>query len=156
MARLSERQLDDLRLRHIGFVFQRFNLLPILSAQENVMLPMQLAGLPAAEQRRRAIELLSWVGLSHRLSHKSRELSAGENQRVGIARALANKPLLLLADEATGNLDTRTSHEIVQLFQRVNCEHGITIVLVTHNPEVAQAARRQFRMVDGRLKETGG
>jgi putative ABC transport system ATP-binding protein len=147
----KEVELDRLRMRKIGFVFQSFNLMPIMTALENVMFPMQMAGVPRKEQAKRATELLTWVGLPKRLYHKPRELSAGENQRVGIARALSNSPSILLADEPTGNLDSKTTKEISLLFQRVNSEHGMTILLITHNEAVAEAASRLLRMRDGRL-----
>ena len=138
-------------MRKIGFVFQSFNLMPIMTALENVMFPMQMAGVSRKEQVKRATELLTWVGLPKRLYHKPRELSAGENQRVGIARALANSPSILLADEPTGNLDSKTTKEISLLFRRVNGEHGMTIMLITHNEAVAEAASRLLRMRDGRI-----
>jgi putative ABC transport system ATP-binding protein len=147
----KEVELDRLRMRKIGFVFQSFNLMPIMTALENVMFPMQMAGVSRKEQVKRATELLTWVGLPKRLYHKPRELSAGENQRVGIARALANSPSILLADEPTGNLDSKTTKEISLLFQRVNSEHGMTIMLITHNEAVAEAASRLLRMRDGRI-----
>jgi len=147
----KEVELDRLRMRKIGFVFQSFNLMPIMTALENVMFPMQMAGVPRKEQVKRATELLTWVGLPKRLYHKPRELSAGENQRVGIARSLANSPSILLADEPTGNLDSKTTKEISLLFQLVNSEHGMTIVLITHNEAVAEVASRLLRMRDGRI-----
>jgi len=147
----KEVELDRLRMRKIGFVFQSFNLMPIMTALENVMFPMQMAGVSRKEQVKRATELLTWVGLPKRLYHKPRELSAGENQRVGIARALANSPSILLADEPTGNLDSKTTKEISLLFQRVNSEHGMTIMLITHNEAVAEVASRLLRMRDGRI-----
>jgi len=151
LAGLKEVELDRLRMRKIGFVFQSFNLMPIMTALENVMFPMEMAGVPRKEQVRRATELLTWVGLPKRLNHKPRELSAGENQRVGIARALANGPAILLADEPTGNLDSKTTKEISLLFRRANCEQGMTIMLTTHNEAVAGVAGRLLRMRDGRI-----
>lgn len=151
VSELKESQLDQLRLRKVGFVFQSFNLMPILTALENVMFPMEMAGVAKKEQIRRATELLGWVGLSKRMNHKPRQLSAGENQRVGIARALANDPAILLADEPTGNLDSKTAEEIALLFGRVNSEYGTSIMLVTHNPGVAEVAARSIKMRDGRL-----
>lgn len=150
-AGLKEVELDRLRMQRIGFVFQSFNLMPIMTALENVMFPMEMAGVSRKEQVKRATELLTWVGLPKRLHHKPRELSAGENQRVGIARALANSPSILLADEPTGNLDSKTTKEISLLFQRVNSEHGMTIMLITHNEAVAEVAGRVLRMRDGRI-----
>ena len=151
VARLDDDQRSDIRGRRIGFVFQSFNLMPIMTALENVMFPMEMAGVSRKEQVKRATELLTWVGLPKRLHHKPRELSAGENQRVGIARALANSPSILLADEPTGNLDSKTTKEISLLFQRVNSEHGMTIMLITHNEAVAEVAGRVLRMRDGRI-----
>ncbi|HWR70769.1 MAG TPA: ABC transporter ATP-binding protein [Dehalococcoidia bacterium] len=151
LAGLKEVELDRLRMRKIGFVFQSFNLMPIMTALENVMFPMEMAGVPRREQVRRATELLTWVGLPKRLNHKPRELSAGENQRVGIARALANGPAILLADEPTGNLDSKTTKEISLLFRRANSEQGMTIMLITHNEAVAGVAGRLLRMRDGRI-----
>jgi len=151
VSQLKERELDILRLRNIGFVFQTFNLLPTLTALENVMLPLMMAGVPLAGRRSRAGELLSWVGLSHRVGHYPRQLSSGESQRVAIARALANRPCLILADEPTGNLDTRSKEDIVALLKRVNAEYGAAILLVTHDPGVAGAAGKLFRMTDGRI-----
>jgi putative ABC transport system ATP-binding protein len=148
---LKEVELDRLRMQKIGFVFQSFNLMPIMTALENVMFPMEMAGVPRKEQVKRATDLLAWVGLPKRLHHKPRELSAGENQRVGIARALANSPSILLADEPTGNLDSKTTKDISLLFQRVNSEHGMTIMLITHNEAVAGVAGRSLRMRDGRI-----
>ncbi len=151
LAGLKEVELDRLRMRKIGFVFQSFNLMPIMTALENVMFPMEMAGVPRREQVRRATELLTWVGLPKRLNHKPRELSAGENQRVGIARALANGPAILLADEPTGNLDSKTTKEISLLFRQANREQGMTIMLITHNEAVAGVAGRLLRMRDGRI-----
>jgi len=151
VSQLKESQLDQLRLRKVGFVFQGFNLMPVLTALENVMFPMEMAGVAKKEQLRRATELLSWVGLPKRMNHKPRELSAGENQRVGIARALANNPAILLADEPTGNVDSKTAQEIALLFKQVNSEHGTSVMLVTHNPGVAEVATRSIEMRDGRL-----
>jgi len=148
---LSEHELDELRLRKIGFVFQTFNLLPTLTALENVMLPMELAGLPHHEARARSIELVSEMGLSERSDHTPARLSVGEQQRVGIARALANDPSIILADEPTGNLDSATAAGIVGVLKALNSDTGRTVVLVTHNPEVARAASRTLKIRDGRL-----
>ena len=151
VSELKERQLDQLRLKKFGFVFQSFNLMPVLTALENVMLPMEMAGVARKEQMRRATELLTWVGLAKRINHKPRELSAGENQRVGLARSLANNPALLLADEPTGNLDSKTAQDIALLFGQINSEYGTSILLVTHNPGVAEIATRFLKMRDGQL-----
>ena len=148
---MSERELDVLRLHKIGFVFQRINLIPILSAAENVELPMEIAGLLPGERRKRTAELLHSVGLSHRANHRPGQMSAGEQQRVGIARAIANQPDILLADEPTGNLDSKTSHEIIALLRRFNTEYGQSIILVTHNAEIGESAHRTIRIRDGKI-----
>jgi putative ABC transport system ATP-binding protein len=145
---LSDREATLFRLRNIGFVFQRFYLMPVLTAIENVELPMSEAGTDKGERRKRARELLTYVGLSERSHHRPTELSGGEQQRVAIARALANRPALLLADEPTGELDARTGAEVITLFERLNRD-GTTIVVVTHDEDLAQAARRVVHMRDG-------
>lgn len=150
LAGLAEGERARLRLHSVGFVFQRFHLLPVLSALENVELPMAEAGAGKRERRERARELLDYVGLGHRLGHRPPQLSGGEQQRVAIARALANRPGLLFADEPTGELDRRTGEEILRLFERLNAE-GATLVTVTHDTRVADAARRVIRMADGRI-----
>jgi putative ABC transport system ATP-binding protein len=137
---MSDGEVTDFRLRNIGFVFQRFYLLPILTARENVELPMAEAGVSKDERRRRASELLRYVDLGDRERHRPSQLSGGEQQRVAIARALANRPALLLADEPTGELDARTGAEIIALFDRLNRD-GTTLVVVTHDEELARAAR---------------
>jgi putative ABC transport system ATP-binding protein len=147
---LQDRALTRLRLTSVGFVFQRFFLIPMLTALENVMLPMMEAGISKQERERRAKELLGYVGLSERLGHRPSQLSGGEMQRVAIARALANKPSLLLADEPTGELDAQSGQGIGELLKKVSRE-GTTIVLVTHNPELAVLAGRVLRMRDGRF-----
>jgi putative ABC transport system ATP-binding protein len=147
---MSDREATAFRLHNIGFVFQRFYLMPILSALENVSLPMAEAKVPAAERKARAAELLAYVGLSSRGRHRPSQLSGGEQQRVAIARALANKPALLLADEPTGELDARTGMEIISLFERLNAD-GTTIVVVTHDEDLANAARHKIHMRDGRV-----
>jgi putative ABC transport system ATP-binding protein len=149
---LSDRDLTRLRLTRLGFVFQRFHLLPVLTARENVELPMAEAGLARKERRERALELLAYVGLSHRSDHRATQLSGGEMQRVAIARALANGPALLLADEPTGELDATTGDEILALFQRLNRD-GTTLVVVTHDERLAAQAERIIHMVDGRICE---
>ena len=150
---LSDRERTRLRLNHIGFVFQRFHLLPALSAAENVELPMAEARVPAAERRRRARELLETVGLAARADHTPGELSGGEMQRVAIARALANRPSLILGDEPTGELDQGTGAAVAELLGRVNAE-GTALVLVTHDPVLAQSASRVVHIRDGRIVET--
>jgi len=152
VSQLRERELDNLRLRRMGFIFQTFNLMPTFTALENVTFPMEIAGVPHDERIRRAEELLTRLGLAERVYHKPHELSAGENQRVSISRALANNPSLLLADEPTGNLDSKTTQEISDLLKQLNAEFGIAIVLVTHDAEVAQVAARTLRMIDGQLR----
>ena len=149
---MSKSQRAVLRNRNIGFVFQNYNLLPKTTAVENVELPLMYnASVSAAERRRRAIEALTAVGLADRLEHKSNQMSGGQMQRVAIARALVNNPAVILADEATGNLDTRTSFEILVLFQKLHAE-GRTIIFVTHNPEIAQYSSRNIVLRDGRIR----
>lgn len=147
---LGDEQLADFRNRTIGFIFQSFNLLARQTALENVELPMIYGGVPPAERRERAADLLRRVGLGERLTHRPTQLSGGQQQRVAIARALAGRPALLLADEPTGALDTNTGNEILQLFNDLNKE-GVTVVVVTHDPEVAAATHRTLEMRDGRL-----
>jgi putative ABC transport system ATP-binding protein len=147
---LSDREATRFRLLHIGFVFQRFYLMPALSAAENVELPMAEAGVGKAERRARARELLRYVGLEARAGHRPTQLSGGEQQRVAIARALANRPALLLCDEPTGELDAHTGAEIIELFARLNAD-GTTIVVVTHDEDLAAAARRVVHVKDGRI-----
>jgi putative ABC transport system ATP-binding protein len=152
VSTLSDAERSALRLRHIGFVFQRFFLLPMLTASENVELPQAEAGVARAERRARTRELLEYVGLADRASHRPAELSGGEMQRVAIARALANDPTLLLADEPTGELDQSTGAQIASLFDRLNAD-GTALVIVTHDPDVAARARRTLRMRDGEIVE---
>jgi len=152
---MSDWEATSFRLHNIGFVFQRFYLLPILSALENVALPMAEANMPREERRARAAELLAYVGLSNRERHRPAELSGGEQQRVAIARALANHPSLLLADEPTGELDAHTGAEVISLFQRLNAD-GTTIVVVTHDEDLADAARHKIHMRDGRIVDAIG
>ena len=155
VSTLSDAARSGLRLRRIGFVFQRFFLLPMLTAWENVELPQAEAGVARADRRTRTRELLDYVGLSERASHRPAELSGGEMQRVAIARALANRPSLLLADEPTGELDQSTGGQIAALFDRLNAD-GTALVIVTHDPDVAARARRTLRMRDGRIVEESG
>jgi putative ABC transport system ATP-binding protein len=152
VASLSDAERSRLRLEAIGFVFQRFFLLPMLTAWENVELPQAEAGVGRDARRRRTAELLEYVGLTRRAAHRPAELSGGEMQRVAIARALANRPRLLLADEPTGELDHRTGEQIVALLDQVH-EHGTAVVVVTHDPAVAARAHRLLRMRDGRVVE---
>ena len=153
VSRLTKRDLALVRNREIGFVFQGFNLLTRTSAIENVELPMLYGSpVPAKERHRRAAAALEAVGLGTRLDHHPNQLSGGQQQRVAIARALVNNPSLLLADEPTGNLDSRTSIEVLGIFQRLNTEQGITIVLVTHEPDIAEYATRIVGFRDGRVR----
>ena len=150
---MSKPQRAVLRNRKIGFVFQSYNLLPKTTAVENVELPLMYnSAVSASERRRRAIESLQAVGLGDRLEHKSNQMSGGQMQRVAIARALLNNPAVILADEATGNLDSRTSFEILVLFQKLHAE-GRTIIFVTHNPELSQYSSRNIRLRDGQVIE---
>jgi len=151
VARLSDRARSFLRLRHIGFVFQRFFLLPMLTAWENVELPQSEAGVAKADRRQRTRELLDYVGLGARADHRPSQLSGGEMQRVAIARALANRPRLLLADEPTGELDSGTGEQIAALLDRVNAD-GTALVIVTHDPGLAGRAHRILTMADGRVE----
>jgi putative ABC transport system ATP-binding protein len=155
VARLDPDELAALRNRRIGFVFQGFNLLQRASIEDNVALPLLYAGAARAERRRRARELLEQVGLGHRAGARPNQLSGGQQQRVAIARALANQPPLILADEPTGNLDTQTSGEIMTLFGQLNAERGITLILVTHESDIARHARRLVRFKDGRIVHDG-
>lgn len=149
---MTENELAEIRNKEIGFVFQTFNLLPRQSSLENVALPLIYAGFGKSERHERALEVLQSVGLGERAYHKPNELSGGQRQRVAIARALVNNPSIILADEPTGNLDTKTSYEIMELFQRLHDE-GNTIVMVTHEDDIAKYAHRVVRMRDG-LVET--
>jgi putative ABC transport system ATP-binding protein len=151
VAGLSDAARSRLRLRHIGFVFQRFFLLPMLTAWENVELPQSEAGVPKAERRARTEALLAYVGLAARADHRPSQLSGGEMQRVAIARALANRPRLLLADEPTGGLDRSTGDQIADLLDRVNAD-GTALVIVTHDPTLAARASRILTMADGRVE----
>jgi len=148
---LSPNQLAELRNRYIGFVFQAFNLLPRTSALANVELPLVYSGVPAAERNRRATEALERVGLGNRLGHHSSQLSGGQQQRVAIARALVTNPSIVLADEPTGNLDSRSGIEVMAMLQDLNAQ-GITVVLVTHDDRVARHAQRVVRILDGRVE----
>ena len=148
---LSRRELARWRSRHVGFVFQFYNLLPVLSAERNVELPLLLTNLSRAERRRHVATALEIVGLSHRAKHTPRTLSGGEQQRVGIARAIVTDPTLILADEPTGDLDRKSGDGILNLLQALNREHGKTIVMVTHDPHAAERASRQLHMVDGQV-----
>ncbi len=150
VSTLNDNQLADLR-RSVGFVFQFFNLIPRLNARGNVELTMAISGLGKNEKRRRAEELLETVGLKERMGHKPAELSGGERQRVAIARALANNPKFLLMDEPTGNIDSQTAKEIIQLVKRLNKEKGVTIIMITHDQQLASQAKRIVKMLDGTI-----
>ncbi len=146
------RDLDRFRGRTIGFIFQSHNLLPTLTARENVEVPMYEMPVRPGQRRARAAELLALVGLGHRINHLPNQLSGGERQRVAVARALANSPAIVLADEPTGNLDTKTTADIMALLGELNREQGVTLVIVTHNTEVAAAAQRVITIRDGRIQ----
>lgn len=152
VGRMSSSELDSMRLNKIGFVFQTFNLIPTLTARENVELVLSVAGLDSSKQRERAKELLEFVGLGDRLGHQPNQLSAGERQRVAIARALANDPDIVLADEPTGNLDTDTGDEIMDLMRDLNERFEKTFIIVTHDPNVAERADRIVELKDGKLR----
>lgn len=152
LFRLAGEKLADFRREYLGFVFQSFNLVPYLTALENVMLPLAVQKMPTAEKRSRALQVLDRVGLSGRSGHLPGELSGGEQERVAIARALVNRPPLILADEPTGSLDTATSAEIMALFAELNAE-GQTIVMVTHNPDTRSCFHRTLFLRDGRIAE---
>ena len=148
---LSRRELARWRARHVGFVFQFYNLLPVLTAERNVELPLLLTNLSSHDRKKHVATALEIVGLSHRANHTPRTLSGGEQQRVGIARAIVTDPTLILADEPTGDLDRKTGDGILDLLQALNREHGKTIVMVTHDPHAANRASRQLHMVDGQV-----
>lgn len=152
VSRLEDDQLAAIRSKKIGFVFQSFNLLARTTALANVELPLIYAGVGGRERHKRAAESLELVGLGNRLDHKPNELSGGQQQRVAIARALINQPKLILADEPTGNLDTKTSDEIMRLFQQLNRERGMTIIFVTHDPETAAYCQRVIHIRDGQIE----
>ena len=154
LAAFSERQLTHFRNRRVGFVFQAYHLLPELTALENVCLPARVARVPAAQAVARGRELLARVGLGERTDHKPFELSGGEQQRVAIARALINEPELLLADEPTGNLDSRTSGEIIALLKALHADKQTTLVIATHDANVAASAPRVIELVDGQIRQT--
>ncbi|PKQ24186.1 MAG: ABC transporter [Actinobacteria bacterium HGW-Actinobacteria-5] len=153
VSSMSEKQLADVRNKKIGFVFQQFNLLASLTALRNVELPMVYAGVPASERKDRAMEALEKVGLAQRVQHRPGELSGGQQQRVSVARALVTNPALILADEPTGNLDSHSTKEILELFEELN-EAGRTIVIITHEPDVGERARHLVHIYDGLLRES--
>ncbi len=151
ISTLNDNQLADLRNKEIGFIFQQFNLIQRMDALHNVELPLSISGAPAKQREERAKKLLESIGLGKRIDHKPNQLSGGEQQRVAIARALANDPPLFLCDELTGNLDSKTGQEIITLLRQLNQEHGKTFVLITHDPNVAQATDRLLQIRDGEI-----
>lgn len=152
VSKMTDNELAAVRNIEIGFVFQTFNLLPRNTALENVALPLVYAGIKKEEREARAAKVLTMVGLADRMSHRPNELSGGQRQRVAVARALVNNPSIILADEPTGNLDTKTSHEIMALFEEIH-KNGNTIILVTHEEDIAQHAKRIVRLRDGLVAE---
>jgi putative ABC transport system ATP-binding protein len=151
LRELTDRQISHWRNEHVGFVFQQFNLIPVLTALENVELPLKLTNLNKTERIAHATTALKLVGLGDRLHHFPRQLSGGEEQRVAIARAIATDPVLILADEPTGNLDATSAQEVLGILSRLNREHGKTIVMVTHDPHAARAASRIYSLEKGEL-----
>jgi putative ABC transport system ATP-binding protein len=156
VSQLKDAELTKIRLTEIGFIFQQFYLIPTLTAYENIELPMREARVPNDERRKRTMELLALVGLKDRDRHYPNQLSGGEQQRVAIARALANNPILILADEPTGELDTKTGREVLELFRTLQKKRGKTLVIVTHDERIAAVSDRSVRMIDGKLAEAPG
>ena len=152
ISTLNDNQLAELRLK-IGFVFQFFNLIPRLTARDNVELAMSITNLSKQKRRERSTELLETVGLKERMNHKPAELSGGQQQRVAIARALANSPKFLLLDEPTGNVDSKTAREVMEIIHKLNVEKGVSIIMVTHDEKLAHEAKRTVRMIDGDIAE---
>ena len=150
VAGMTDDELSDIRNKQIGFIFQGFNLIPSLTAQENVELPLVYRGMPAEQRRQLAVEALTRVGMEHRMSHRPRELSGGQQQRVAIARAIAARPPIIMADEPTGNLDTRSGEDVMKILHELN-EEGRTIVLITHDNDIARQATRAIRIIDGKV-----
>ena len=155
ISSLNDNELSDIRLKYLGFIFQSFNLIPQLTVEENIALPLYYLGWPEKQSNERARELAAMVGLEKRLAHRPMELSGGQQQRVAIARALANDPVFLLADEPTGNLDSNTSKEIINLLVKLN-QDGKTIIMVTHEPSIAQFAKKRLFMLDGLVAKIEG
>ena len=156
IAQLDAYELAWLRCRKIGYIFQSFNLIPVMTALENVTLPMIFAGLSAEDSVEKAVDLLTMVGLGDRIQHKPLELSGGQQQRVAIARALANDPAIVLADEPTGNLDLNTGRDIINLLKRLNEENGVTIISATHDLKMLDVSDRIFWIRDGQVEKSGG
>lgn len=150
VAGMTDDELSDIRNKQIGFIFQGFNLIPSLTAQENVELPLVYRGMPAEQRHQLAEEALTRVGMEHRMNHRPSELSGGQQQRVAIARAIAARPPIIMADEPTGNLDTRSGEEVMKILHELN-EEGRTIVLITHDNDIARQATRAIRIIDGRV-----
>ncbi len=153
LTSLSAGQLSDLRLRRLGFIFQSYNLIPVLTAMENAEFVLVLRGEPKAERRRRVLDTLASVGLTGLEHRRPNQLSGGQQQRVAVARAIAGQPALVLADEPTANLDSKTAKELIELMESLNDEQGVTFVFATHDPQVMEAAHRVIRLVDGRIAE---
>ncbi len=151
VAQLDDNSLAEVRNRKVGFIFQSFNLLPRASALANTEMPMRYAGVPASERRKRARAALEAVGLGDRMDHRPYELSGGQQQRVAIARALVNEPSIVMADEPTGNLDSRSGKEVLELLLQMNAERGVTLIIVTHDPEVARRTQRVITIRDGQV-----
>ena len=151
VSKMSDNELAEVRNKDIGFVFQQFNLLPRLTAAENVALPLVYAGIPKKQRMEKAMQVLEKVQLADRSQHKPNEMSGGQNQRVAIARALVNDPAIILADEPTGNLDSKTSHEIMQIFDQIH-SMGNTLILITHEEDIARFSRRMVRLLDGQIE----
>ncbi len=151
VSTMDVNELAEIRNKKIGFVFQQFNLLSRATVLENVELPLIYAGVPAKERKERTVETLSWVGLKEKANYYPRQLSGGQQQRVAIARALVNNPSIMLADEPTGNLDSKSSMEIMEIFKRLNEEQGLTTIIVTHEPDISAFGKRQIRFLDGKI-----
>lgn len=151
VSEMEINELAEIRNKKIGFVFQQFNLIPRATALENVELPLIYAGVPAKERKKRAYEVLFSVGLRDKTNHYPRQLSVGQQQRVAIARAVVNNPSIILADEPTGNLDSKTSMQIMEIFKKLNEEQGLTTIIVTHEPDIAEFGKRQIRFLDGKI-----